>query len=414
MDDNSIIDLEIGSIDYKSSQENVSVISEKHFLEKLTIELDEIKNKKYGKESEHMEKNDDSEKIFSNSPLTMSVCSSDSENQTENQTENSANKPKFKKLTFTEVETAINKNISKEMQVSSELDILLTYLKGQTHIYSQSSRITMQKFNYLMFPAIFITGSMTVLSPFLNAIGWSNWLNSLLNALLTVLITINNFMKWQAVAAIFLTISNQFDKLAISVEMSRNTFLFIDDTNEKSKMILEKMRDTEERIMNIQNNYNDIIIPYEVLLLNPIIANINIFSFIKKIEHYKKTLIVKYKDIKNAIGELLFKIEREQYATELQKNADIEKLQIFLDKKEDIKSQIIQNSNNNVYAYIDNLFIREIQHSEKYYTYNGFGMFVLFKPTTLERTSYGNPVVDEYLNFIFTKPTTNNNNKQIE
>jgi hypothetical protein len=36
-------------------------------------------------------------------------------------------------------------------------------------------------------------------------------------------------MKWQAVAAIYLSISNQYDKLAISVEMSRNEYMFSDE-----------------------------------------------------------------------------------------------------------------------------------------------------------------------------------------
>jgi len=223
-----------------------------------------------------------------------------------------------------------------------------------------------------------------------------------LNALLTVMITINNFMKWQAVSAIYLTISNQFDKLAISVEMSRNQFLFTDNTNDKSALILEKMRETEKRIMDIQNNYNDIVIPYEIQLLNPIISHINIFSFIKKVEHHKKTLIVKYKDVKNEIRYTMYKWERENEVEADKKQDDVSRLQKLFDRKEEIKTQLIQNTNNNVYAYIDNLFIREIQHSEKYYTYHSAGMYFLCRPKPLERTEYGNPVVDEYLNFIFT------------
>ena len=78
-------------------------------------------------------------------------------------------------------------------------------------------------------------------------------------------------------------------------------------------------------------------------------------------------------------------------------------MQKLLEKKEDIKTQLIQNSNNNVYVYIDNLFVREIHHSEHYYTYHSAGMYMLLRPKPLERLKYGNAVVDDYLNFIFTK-----------
>lgn len=380
--------------------------SENHFIDKLSMELNNIKHKhneeleKYGIKSSCKD-----DKLFSNSPLTMSLCSSrvnsDIDSDAEVNTIDSHAK-RFKKLTYQDVEDSLNRHYTKELQISSELDILLTYLKGQRHIFNQANRITLQKFNFLMFPAIFVTGSMTVLSPFLESIQWSGWLFSVLNALLTVMITINNFMKWQAVSAIYLTISNQFDKLAISVEMSRNEFIFVENKIEKGGKILEKMKETEKRIMDIQNNYNDIVIPYEIQLMNPIISHINIFSFIKKIEHHKKGLIVKYKDIKNNIRYMMHKWETDGMHEIERTEDDIIKMQKLLEKKEDIKTKLIQNSNNNVYAYIDNLFIREIQHSEKYYTYHSAGMYYFFRPKPLERKQHGNPVVDEYLNFIFT------------
>ena len=211
-------------------------------------------------------------------------------------------------------------------------------------------------------------------------------------------------MKWQAVAAIYLTISNQYDKLGISVEMSRNQYMFVEDYDERSKMILEKMKDTEKRIMDIQYNYNDIIIPYEVQLVNPIISHINIFSFIKKIELHKKSLIVKYKDIKNEIRYTLYKWEKEKEQTTSDESAnkqEADKIQKLINKKEETKIQLAQNSSSTVYSYIDNLFVREIQHSERYYTYHSAGMYILFSPKALETFTSGNSVVDDYLNFVF-------------
>ena len=378
------------------------------FMTKLAMELETIKNEQAAEYN--FNKNvciNGEDKYFTNSPLTMSLCSSqcDSDQDSNAHTENS-NK-KFRKLTFEEVETSLNRHYTKDTQISSEIDILLTYLKGQKHIFKQASRVTEQKFNFLMFPAIFITGSMTVVTPFLDFVGWSGWVMSILNALLTVMITINNFMKWQAVAAIYLTISNQYDKLGISVEMTRNEYMFVENGEEKNKLILEKMRDTEKRIMDIQNNYNDVMIPYEVQLINPIISHINIFSFIKKIEHHQRSLVGKYRDVKNEIRFIMYKWEKQQgkqndsITLDDKRKIEIEKMQLLIKKKEEVRTQLSQNHSNNVYSYIDNLFVREIQNSEKYYTYRSAGMYIICFPKTLERLDNGNEVVDEYLNFIF-------------
>jgi hypothetical protein len=384
-----------------------------HFSNRLAMELENIKLEQSTKQPRVASKKYNNEdQYYSNSPLTMSLCSSHANSDYEESIDNNSNGSKkiFKKLTYEEVERSLNRHYTRESQISSEIDILLTYLKGQKHIFKQSSRVTEQKFNFLMFPAIFITGSMTVVTPFLTEIGWSGWVMSILNALLTVMITINNFMKWQAVAAIYLTISNQYDKLSISVEMTRNQYMFVESYEERNKMILEKMKDTEKRIMDIQYNYNDVLIPYEVQLLNPIISHINIFSFIKKIEHHKKSLIVKYKDIKNEIRYILYKWEKENQETTIEEkkhNEEAEKIQKLMVRKEDTKHLLMQNSSSVVYSYIDNLFVREIQHSEHYYTYRSAGMYYIFSPKPLETFECGNPVVDDYLNFIFIDTKSN-------
>jgi len=221
-----------------------------HFATKLELELEHIKNQQERNSSKQRANEDGSEdKYFSNSPLTMSLCSSKGNSEYDDSIEQSvlSKKINFKKITYQEVDESLNKYYTKDMQLSSEIDILLTYLKGQKHIFKQASRVTEQKFNFLMIPAIFITGTMTLVAPFMNAIGWSGYVFSVLNALLTVIITINNFMKFQARAAIYLSISNQYDKLGISVEMTRNHYLFVEDGDEKNKLMLDKMSDTEKK-----------------------------------------------------------------------------------------------------------------------------------------------------------------------
>lgn len=96
------------------------------------------------------------------------------------------------------------------------------------------------------------------------------------------------------------------------------------------------MKETEKQIMNIQYNYNDIIIPYEIQLMNPIISHINIFSFIKKIEHHKKSLIMKYKDVKNEIRYMMYRWEKEtgyDILVNQRKQDDLDKMQKLLEKR---------------------------------------------------------------------------------
>ena len=334
-------------------------------------------------------------------------------------------KPKYRKLTYEDVEKSLNKYQSKEEGIISEMELLITFLRGQVYVFKQSNRITIQKYNMLMFPAMSITAGMTVLAPFFEDVEWSGWAISILNALLTVMIAMNNFMKWQAIAELYMNISNQYENLMVSVEMTRNHFDFVDDPILKRKYMLDKMKETETRIMDVKLNYNNILVPYEIQIHNPIISHVNIFSFIRKIEDYKRSLILKYKDIKNEINYIMFKWEREtsslyRRSEDLQslkrnkKVKDVKRLEWLLKKKEEVKNQLIHNNTTNVYQYIDNLFTREISLSEEYYTYHTVGMYYFWPPKPYEKLEYGNPVVDAHLNFVFTKkPEADNNLKPV-
>ena len=312
--------------------------------------------------------------------------------------------PKYKKLTYEEVEYSLNKYQTKEQQIIGEVELLLTFLRGQKHVFRQAHRITITKYNLIMFPAMFATGCITVVSPFIQDISWSGWALSILNALLTVMIAMNNFMKYQAVAEIFMNIANQYDNLMVAVEMSRNQFLFIEGEAARRTFILDKMKETENRIMDIKLNFNNVIMPHEIQLHNPIISHVNIFSFIRKIDDHKRSLILKYKDVKNEISYIMYKWERKDaYSSNcIRKETEVKRLETLLAKKDKLKLQLIHNNTTNVYTYVDNLFTREIKRSEEYYTFHSGGLYTIYPPKPFVHLKYGNPVVDNYLNFIFS------------
>ena len=111
----------------------------------------------------------------------------------------------------------------------------------------------------------------------------------------------------------------------------------------------------------------------------------NIFTFIKRIEIYKKNLIVKFKDIKNEIRFIQWKWTDQ--------GEGVQKEQLRLDFlfriKDKIKGEIIHYKN--AYGFMNELMIKEMKTAEKKW------FFSLSKRVS----SMGNPVVSSYFATIF-------------
>ena len=102
----------------------------------------------------------------SDSPITMSNNNSDDEEEKELSS-------KYRKLTYDEMEKIIMNNYDNENKYSNELDILITYLKGQKVLYTYSNRITRWKLNILTIPSLFFTATLTIFTPFMQNFEWS-------------------------------------------------------------------------------------------------------------------------------------------------------------------------------------------------------------------------------------------------
>ena len=93
----------------------------------------------------------------SNSPLTISVDNSDSEDPIP-----------YKETTYEELKDSLDKYFDdSENACSNELDILITYMKGQKNLYIQSYLLSQRKLNMLMIPAIIISAAVSVFAPIL-------------------------------------------------------------------------------------------------------------------------------------------------------------------------------------------------------------------------------------------------------
>jgi len=222
-----------------------------------------------------------------------------SENNTTRKT-----KTTYKKFTFEEIEHSFQKNYKNE-KLMSEIDILITYIKGQKHIYTQSYRITKQKINILVFLSLLISGSLAVISPILQSIQWTGYLYSGLNALLTMITTFLNFWNLQNHLNQYNTVATHFDRIETSLIMTRNKQQLIGDYQEKQEFLLNKIRETETRMLEMKDE-NQILVPLEVQLRVPIISHVDIFTIIQKIEQQTKVLLLDYKDTKNEIRYIMY------------------------------------------------------------------------------------------------------------
>ena len=323
----------------------------------------------------------------SDSPITMSNNNSDDENDHEEKEPSL----KYRKITYDEMEKIIINNYDNENKYSNELDILITYLKGQKVLYTYSNRITRWKLNMLTIPSLVFTASIAIFSPFMQNYDWSIGLICVLNGLITLLISLINYLKLESTAEIYLNFANHFDKLETSMEFTSNSIAFIEDEKEKKELVIKKMKDIEKKITDMKES-NNILIPGELKILFPLIFNINIFSFIKKIELSKKNLIMKLKNTKNEINYILYKYGTDQSIR--QKN----RLDFLSDSKEKLKIDL--NHYNNAYIYIDTIFFHETYYGEKLPILYMYLCCCCNCKQTYETIKNKNPIVDEYLQFI--------------
>lgn len=387
--------------------------------------------------------------IESNSPVTMSEnsdCECDEEDDEvffnlppspKKYVESSSSSNSYKKLTYQEVEKSFDKYYENSDNYSNEFDILTTYLKGHKNVYIQSKNITQHKFNMLMIPSLILTTVLTIFAPFIQKYHWSGIAISASNAIIALFISLNHFLKLEAAIEMYMNLSNQFDKLESSIEITNGKMMFVQNKHEKNKMILDKISVVEKEINKIKET-NSIMIPDEIKHIFPIISHINIFSFIKRIESQRRQLIAKFKDIKNEIRFIQFKLgQTNTHNIDMDMEFNDYISDSFINEMEESNYKMVRSSNNNnninpivlvknnkrlhyligvknrlkneimhyrnSYTSIDELFTIEIKHAENKKCKLLF-YFLKMKPSNPMKSKHFkniNPVISNYLNIIF-------------
>ncbi len=244
---------------------------------------------------------------------------------------------KHRKITLDELRKTLSHYYEPSIihNYSSALDILASFIKSQSFIYNEASHFCRFRLNMLMFPCIFLSSLCSVLST--GKIPNSVLYISSVNAFISFLLSIVNFLKLDAHSEAHQISSNHYSKLRITLEFSSGELLLFSDPllqndgihkemdmwnviqpsssqKKKEELYLKRDKLNHEMIASLQEKITDIkkkvieiretnrfSVPKYITTRYPIIFNINIFSFIKTVSDYRNNLISTLKNIKNEI-----------------------------------------------------------------------------------------------------------------
>jgi hypothetical protein len=228
----------------------------------------------------------------------------------------------------------------KDYIISTSLDILALYIKGQGTLYTEAKVYCEQQLNMLMLPAIFLSALCTVLSVSLKDLIAGVYIVSGLTAFNSFILSIISYLKLDAKAEAHKTSAYMYDKLGAVCEFNSGKIMFFkpeqraDGTNETRDKIMKLVEDVEDKITEIKDT-NKFILPEVVRFRYKNLISQNLFSTVKRLQINDLVLKTELKSLLNKVDRLREEVDAGVTA----KNDDLEEA---IDAKEKKIIEIIQ------------------------------------------------------------------------
>jgi len=313
----------------------------------------------------------------------------------------------YKRLSYADIVNSLSHYYDDCTKYSNELDILISYIRGQKHVFIHCAYLTNLKLYSLFITALSITSFITVVTPFIKDYWWSFILITCGNAIAATLISIINYFKLETACSTYSFLANNYEKFENSLEIANNKLSATYTDQEHTQVVIEKIKDIEYKIGEVRE-LSQILIPEEIKPMFPVLTHLNIFAFIKKIESHKNNLIIKFKDIKNEINYHLYHINSVDLSRsirsvyELDKTQETQRVLFLTELKEKVKTELLNYKE--AYHQLDYIFNKEIQYAEKHVPFIGcinIYHWCFAKPKYLDVSGYTNPVIVDYMKLLF-------------
>jgi hypothetical protein len=251
--------------------------------------------------------------------------------------------PEYRTIKYTKALTKENYN-DKDTIISTSLDILALYLKGQKILYTESKVYCEQILNILMLPAILISALCTVLSVALKDYVAGVYIVSGLAAVNSFILALISYLKLDAKAEAHKTSAYQYAKLQSTCEFNSGKVLFFlpeNQSDEKTrKDILEIVQDIEKKVEEIKET-NKFILPQKIRFFYNGLYSRNIFSCVKQLQ---QTELIKQTELKALLNRIIWL----QHSKKLNENEldDLKyKLRILSSQLETLGTNNLSNPN---------------------------------------------------------------------
>ena len=206
----------------------------------------------------------------------------------------------------------------KDYIISTSLDILALYIKGQKVLYTEAKVYCEQQLNMLMLPAILVSAICTLLSVGLKDYLEGAYVVSGLTAINSFLLAIISYLKLDAKAEAHKTSAYMYDKLGSICEFNSGKVMFFKPEEDGKAQITKLVIDIETKITEIKDT-NKFILPEVIRYRYKDLFSQNLFSDVKALQINDLVLKTELKALLNKVDELRIRVKKD---TRLQEDYD--------------------------------------------------------------------------------------------